>query len=226
MSEFKLQDEENGSSSSFSFEEYLATHRYSITFLLVGLMLIGGGILFLKKDTFTESSKVEVLNAGDAADEVYKELVVEVSGAVEKPGVYKLPGGSRVEEALIAAGGISVDADRNWMDKMVNRAAKLTDGQKIFIPKIGESNKQTLGSTANNDGDIKVYQGDSEGGVGSLININTASLSQLDSLPGIGPVYGQSIIDHRPYSEVGELLSKGALKQSVYEKIKDLVTVY
>ncbi|MHA2055880.1 MAG: ComEA family DNA-binding protein [Candidatus Hodarchaeales archaeon] len=56
--------------------------------------------------------------------------------------------------------------------------------------------------------------------------MNTATLKELDSLPGIGPVYGQSIIEHRPYSTVEELLSKDALKKSTYEKVKDLVTVY
>ncbi|OGM37953.1 hypothetical protein A3F01_03035 [Candidatus Woesebacteria bacterium RIFCSPHIGHO2_12_FULL_38_11] len=112
------------------------------------------------------------------------------------------------------------------MNKMVNRAAKLIDGQKIFIPKIGESSQQTLGSTAKNDGDSKVYQGSPPDGGAELVNINTASLNELDELPGIGPVYGQSIIDHRPYSDIRELLSKGALKDNVYEKIKDLVTVY
>ena len=59
-----------------------------------------------------------------------------------------------------------------------------------------------------------------------LININTASLQELDTLPGIGPVYGQSIVEHRPYSNIEELMSKGALKKNVYEKVKDLVTIY
>ena len=59
-----------------------------------------------------------------------------------------------------------------------------------------------------------------------MVNINTATLKELDTLPGIGPVYGQNIIEHRPYSTVEELLSKAVLKKNVYEKIKDKVSVY
>ena len=131
---------------------------------------------------------------------------------------------------MIAAGGASADADRVWMEKYVNRAAKLADGQKVYIFKAGEissgNSSQSDAASAKNNGGIKVDQGVLGTGQGALININTASFSQLDMLPGIGQVYGQSIIEHRPYSTVEELVSKGALKQGVYDKIKDLVIVY
>ena len=156
-------------------------------------------------------------------EEASRELVVEISGAIEKPGVYKLSAGSRVEDLLIAGGGISADADRERMEKMVNRAAKLSDGQKIYIQSI---NEQTLGAGASNLDGAKVDQGVTVVGAGSLTNINSASQSELENLKGIGPVYAQSIIEHRPYSNVEELASKGALKQGVYEKIKDSVTAY
>ena len=119
---------------------------------------------------------------------------------------------------MVLAGGLSADADRTWVEKTLNRAAKISDGQKIYIPSISEKlevKSQNLGTgTAGNSL------------IDSLVNINTASLSELDKLPGIGPVYGQSIIDHRPYSTVEELVSKGALKKNVYEKVKDKVSVY
>jgi competence protein ComEA len=221
MSEIDLQIKENV--PKLNLEELLATHRFSITFFLVGLLFIGVGILVIKRDLISGSSKVEVLESVSTSDEIAKNLVVEVSGAVVKPGVYKLPGGSRVEEALIAAGGISADADRDWMARMVNRAALLTDGQKVYIPRISE---QTNVLSDNNDGGIKVYQSGQGSGAEALININSASQVQLESLPGIGPVYAQSIIDHRPYSDVEELVSKGAIKQGVYDKVKDLIAVY
>ena len=209
--------------NKFNFEEFLSTHRYSLTFFLLGLILIGAGILFFKKGVFNNSSKIEIMEDIPIGEEASRELVVEISGAIEKPGVYKLPAGSRVEDLLIAAGGISADADRDWLELMVNRAAKLTDGQKIFIPAI---NQQSNTSSANNTEGAKVYQAVQGSAATSLVNINTASQKVLEELPGIGPVYAQRIIEHRPYSIVDELVSKDALKSGVYEKIKDSITVY
>ena len=136
--------------------------------------------------------------------------MVHVDGAVLKPGVYELSESARVSDAVSASGGLSDSAD---MTK-VNLAAKVSDGQKIYVPKIGESDVKGVGV------------GDAGSGSTGLININTASESQLDTLPGIGPVTAQKIIASRPYSTPEELLTKKAVGQSVYEKIKDLVTVY
>jgi len=215
---------------TFDFEEFLQQYRYPITVFLLGLILVGFGVIYFKVGRDNKSSNIEVLEEATEAQDQGLELVVEISGAVEKPGVYKLSGGSRVEDLLIAAGGISADADREWVEKMINRAAKITDGQKIFIPSKSElapnQDYQSEVSGAKNNGDVKLYQGVQGSGYDNLVNINTSSQKELEELPGIGPVYAQSMIEHRPYSSVEELLSKDALKKSVYEKIKDLVTVY
>jgi competence protein ComEA len=151
------------------------------------------------------------------------DITAEISGEVLKPGVYKLPAGSRVEDLLVLSGGFSADADRIWTDQYLNRAAKLTDGQKIFIPSV---NKQSGTSSAKSAVGNQTVSSNLPGQGSGLININIGSTSDLDSLPGIGPVYAQSIVEHRPYSTTEELVSKGAIKQTLYEKIKDLVTVY
>lgn len=193
-------------------------NRYLIFLGLVGTILIGGGIFFSKMDLNTPSTKVEVLNAaGEVRDT--KEITVEVSGSVIKPGVYKLADGSRVEDLIIISGGFSLLADRNWVDKYLNRASKLTDGQKVYIPQSGSESAKNNGVDQNTS---PAFSPDSNG----LININSADLKSLDSLPGIGPVYAQNIIEHRPYSILEELVSKGAIKQSLYDKIKNLISVY
>lgn len=74
-------------------------------------------------------------------------------------------------------------------------------------------------------GGVTLGQSAVGGSSGGLTNINTATLSELDKLPGIGPVYGQRIIDNRIYSSMEELVSKGAITQSVFEKIKNLITL-
>lgn len=194
-----------------------------LVLFLVGLILLGFGVLSIKNGGLSKSSSVEVLESTSESDNDATELVVEIAGAVEKPGVYNLPKNSRVEDLLIASGGISADADRIWVEKTINRAAKLVDGQKLYIPK---TSSQSEVLSANYQGDIKVGQGISGSRSNQLININMATLKELDTLPGIGPVYGQNIIEHRPYSSVVELSSKSVLKPSTYEKIKDLVTTY
>jgi competence protein ComEA len=190
--------------------------------ILIGLILIGLGIVYFKKLPSLGGTKVEVLNDTTKAQEVLQ-ITVEIAGQVERPGVYKLPDNSRVEDLLISAGGFSKDADRVWTEKYLNRAAKLTDSQKVYIPKVGE---QTLGASAKENGEYQTISSTISTPSSGLVNINTATLSQLDKLPGIGPTYGQSIIDHRPYSNVEELVSKGAIKQNVFAKIKDQVSVY
>jgi competence protein ComEA len=109
------------------------------------------------------------------------------------------------------------------VEKSINRAARLSDGQKLYIKSV---NEQITSTTANNSG---VYQTTSPIlGVESkgLVNINTSTFEELDKLPGIGQVYGQKIIEQRPYSEVSDLLSRKVLPKSTFEKIKDLITVY
>jgi len=200
-----------------------SSNQRLILFFLLGLVLIGFGIFFYKNGGLSSGDKVEVLNSSTEGGNDSLEIVVEIAGAVEKPGVYKLPNDSRIDDLLIISGGVSVNADRIWMEKYINRAAKLIDGQKVFIPDIS---KQINNESANNNVGIKLDQGTFGSQTSGLININTSTLSELDKLPGIGPVYGQSIIEHRPYSTSEELVSKGAISKSVYEKIKNLISVF
>lgn len=211
--------EENTQNPIPDFEGLLFKNRFIIFFLLLGLVLILLGVSFSKTRTLS-SNKIEILDNEKVAKES-SEIIVEIAGQVERPGVYKLLTGSRIDDLLIAAGGISGSADRVWMDKFLNRAAKLSDGQKIYIPLIDE---QSGGESAKNTTGYQTVSSILGAQKEGLININNASLSELDTLPGIGPVYGQNIIDHRPYSNIGELKSKGVLGSSLFDKIKNLIT--
>lgn len=201
-------------------DKFLFKFRYPLLIGLFGIIFFGMGVLFFKNGGASSTkTKVEVLNSSTENQNNVSEIFVEVSGQVEKPGVYKLKAGSRVEDALILSGGFSPSADRVWVEKSLNRAAKLIDGQKVYIPKVGETLSAVKGVGIISSGGGGVVDG-------GLVNINTASLSQLDSLPGIGQVYGQNIIEHRPYSNIEELTSRGVLKTGVYEKIKDKISVF
>jgi competence protein ComEA len=213
--------EENNQNSSSNFEEILYRNRFIVFFLLLGatLVLLGIGI---SRNKNLSSDKIQTLENNSSEIKTSSEIVVEIAGKVENPGVYKLPTDSRIEDLLIIAGGISENADRDWMEKYLNRAARLNDGQKIYIPTLGE---QTNAGSANNYGGYQTTSSVLGGENSGLVNINSASLTELDSLPGIGPVYGQNIIDHRPYSNSEELKTKGVLGASLYEKIKNLITI-
>lgn len=216
-------DIKKNSNSQFNIEEFINRNKIPLGLGFLGLILFGLGMFLYKDGYLTGSDKIEVIKEATEGQNGSNELVVEIAGSIQKPGVYKMSNDARVEDLLIAAGGVSADADRVWMEKMLNRAAKLSDGQKIFIPEINEQSIVLSDKTLSEGGSS--YSEANMVGQG-LININTASASELESLNGIGPVYGKSIIEHRPYSSVEELVTKNALKKNVYEKIKDKVTVY
>ena len=192
---------------------------------LLGLILFTYGLIALlgsasnKSDLTFESAK----SASDSAKTNAQNIIVDVEGAVVKPGIYSLNQGSRVQDALILALGLSEKADRNWVEKNLNLAAKLSDGVKIYIPRLGETNPPAGGSS------MDVVKGVSSGtdvlDSTALININNASAGELDTLPGVGPVTAQKIIDNRPYIAIDELLSKKSVNSKVFSQIKDKVSV-
>ncbi len=142
---------------------------------------------------------------------------VDVSGAVESPGVYTLSPESRIQDALLAAGGLSLIADREWVAKYLNLAQKALDGSKIYIPAKNEI--KDINNTQNNTLGTTTVQK-------PLININTSSKAELDTLPGVGVVTAEKIITNRQYSDKQDLLTKKVVNKSTYEKIKDLITLY
>jgi competence protein ComEA len=147
------------------------------------------------------------LHAGGAPGD---ELVVDVEGGVASPGIHRLPGGSRVADALAAAGGYADGADLAAAAQQLNLAAALVDGQQIYVPMMGEGPAQGGGNG------------------GGLVNLNRASQSDLEDLPGIGPVTAGKIIAARaeqPFATLDELVTRDVLTARQLEQIADLVTV-
>jgi len=204
-----LGDKEGKVERKFLLEEFLENNKFTFGILLLGIILVGAGVLGFKVINFSGNQpEVQILGEENTDNSGKEELVVEISGEIQKPGVYNLTPGSRINDLLIAAGGLSVNADRDWVVKNVNLAQKLTDGAKIFIPAVGE-NSQT---------DNQAVEG--------KININTASEAELDMLWGIGPATAQKVISGRPYQKTEDLLNKKIVKTNVWEEIKDKISVY
>jgi competence protein ComEA len=203
-------------------EEFLFKFRFQTLLIIFGLLLIGLGVVIGSKMFGGSSSKIEVLNSDNGGKEDKSQVITEISGEVEKPGVYRLANDARIEDLLIVAGGLSENADRAWVEKSLNRAAKLVDGQKVFIPPINQSSPPSANNLVQYQNVSSVLDNQGSG----LVNINAAGLKELDALPGIGPVYAQNIIDHRPYSSSEDLVQKKVVPKNVYEKIKEKVTTY
>ena len=153
------------------------------------------------------------------------QIVVDVDGAVAHPGLYKLPPGSRVQAALAAAGGLSPQADAH----RINRAAKLHDGQKLYVLSQGESappqaasGGQSCEGQSCTSADGADAGSDTEGQ--GLVNINTANATQLTQLPGIGPAIAQKIIDYRtangPFTSVDDLTKVPGIGAAKLAQIK------
>ncbi len=148
-------------------------------------------------------------------------ISVDVEGKVLHPGVYSLPEGSRIQDALIAAGGLSSSADRIYISKHLNQAQKIVDGGKIYIPATGEI--QTTNIPAQSEPVNFISDASSSEGISGLININSATEGQLDSLPKVGPVTAKKIIAGRPYGNIEELVSKKVLGQKTFDGLKDKI---
>lgn len=204
-------------------------------------LLLGGGsviclflsLLFLFRSVYS-TSPIEFKTANSFIDRsndrsgsvsgemTTRGIVVDVAGAVVKPGVYTLPVGSRVDDALTAAGGLTKNADTVYVTKVFNRAAKLVDGGKIYVPKVGEDETSYIVGTTIQKGDTSHIV---SGSVSGLVSINRASQSDLESLSGIGPATATKIISGRPYQTINEVVSKKAMSQSLYDKLKSQLTL-
>ncbi|MBT2584425.1 helix-hairpin-helix domain-containing protein [Arthrobacter sp. ISL-95] len=150
-------------------------------------------------------------------------VVVHVAGAVQKPGVVALPQGSRVFEAIDAAGGAASNAELNGL----NLAEVVIDGAKVVVPLVGEIPPPASSPLAGGSGSPSGST--APAAQGAKVNINTASLEELGTLPRVGPVTAQGIIDwrkeHGPFASIDELDAVDGIGPKLMESLKDLVTV-
>ena len=183
--------------------------RYRPPFLSVLAGAVVLGLVFFLLRQRNEPPPLE-LQVGDATSS-NAEIMVHVTGAVTAPGVYALHDGDRVVDAVEAAGGPSADADLVTL----NLAHRIHDEDQVVVPRVGEQ--------------PAVSQAASASASGAPIDINTASATVLDSLPGIGEVYSGRIVDSRvangPFQSTEDLVTRKLIPRATYEKIKLLITV-
>ncbi len=183
-------------------------------------------ILYFQTTQTTESIDVVIGEAtSPGVTKVNATLSVDIGGGVKHPGVYKIPVGSRMDDAINAAGGLSTEASVDLLERSINRAQRIQDGVKIYIPKIPsldashnlEKPQQEEGITSHNK--VKEETGS------ALTNINQASQEELELLQGVGPATALKIIEGRPYTNIEEIFTKKAVGQKIFEKIKAKLTL-
>ena len=203
--------------------------EYKIIVICTGLGLLVGGFFLLKpapqtpvKETNLQAEVAAVSKDSVSEKEVKKEepveqdlITVDVKGAVKAPGIYDLPVGSRVNDAVQKAGGLTEQAD----SKSINLAQKVSDEALVYVPTKGEevANQQTnSGAPSSTSKDKKV-------------NLNKASLEEIKQVKGLGGKRAQDIIDHREangkFKSVDELKKVSGIGAKTIEKLKDYVTV-
>ena len=194
--------------------------------LLIGGMLVVAGVGMGIKDNLANKNGV-VLVKGSGTQSiapVLTEVIFDISGEVINPGVYKLAAGARVNEALAKAGGLSVNADRDWVALNINKAEMIRDGMKIIIPK---KNTETLNSKLEIKPTEQILGTKTE--LNGLISLNKATAEELDKLPGVGPVIAAKIIDYRDknggFKNVEEIKLVSGIGDKMWEKIKDLISL-
>jgi competence protein ComEA len=186
---------------------WLRRNRDGLALGLVGMVLVGATTSFVQRP----APAVVVQTATPRPSPVPPSpapIAVHVSGEVAAPGLYQFAPGARINDALRAAGGATADGDV----QRLNLAARLADGQQLVVPRKSDLQAGTSPGPAARP----------------KININSASVAELDTLPGLGPVMAQRIVAHReqngPFTSVDELRDAKLVNAATYDKIKDLVS--
>jgi competence protein ComEA len=219
-----------------------------IIFLCIGSLVIGllGGFFLLKYifpnlSTVEQSLKEEKFyqvehNVCPEPEVVNTQcsIFIDISGALRTPGVYCFNPGDRVIDAVKKAGGFNTNTSLEYVARSINLSKVLVNNQKIYIPSKEEllcelkpfTLKEEEIAPQNPEENVTPEEDITNNPVeNSCVNINTASITELDSLDGIGPSTAQKIIDSRPYNLVSDLLKVSGIGQATYDKFKDNICI-
>jgi len=196
---------ENAAQAPPEISNFFHVYRVPLIFLVASAVCIVASVFLFTKTLQTNeqvqfSSDKQVSSASESA-----KIAVDVRGAVVRPGLYYLPSASRIADVISLAGGVDDTVDSDLADKMINYASFVSDGMKIYVPKKENVLSGQVKSLTSNE---------------AIVSVNTDSSTQLDSLPGVGEITAQKIIDNRPYGSLEELVTKHVFSASLLEKLR------
>jgi competence protein ComEA len=192
-----------------------------VALAVVGVLLAGAATPIVSISDGPGGGGSESDPPGSAAADTGSEFVVEVAGAVARPGLYHLAAGQRVADAIAAAGGYGPRVDAARATAQLNLAQRLNDGDRIVVPSRDDPSQPTGGGSTD---------GGAVGGgtAAGPVDLNRATPAELDALPGIGPATTAKIIAAReaqPFTSVDDLRTRKLVGPSTFEKVRDLVVV-
>jgi competence protein ComEA len=199
-------------------DDSLARYRPYLVMLALFGVVLAGTVFFLRRPEPPAAVTIVTVTPRPTAPPA--SIIVDVRGAVNKPGVYTLPLGSRVQDALTLAGDVASSADT----RSLNLARRLNDGEQIYVLLVGEATPTVVATTGRGvqlNAPTKIP--------GGKINLNTATLAELDTLPGIGPAIAQRILDYRAqngdFKTIDDLKKVRGIGDALFNQIKDLIAV-
>ena len=193
--------------------------------IIAGAALLGGSLV-LRDRSMPEPIRIvpPAPSATPLPTETPTPIQVYVSGEVLAPDVYALPAGSRIKQLVESAGGFTRVANT----AVINLAQPLSDGAHVHIPSVEET-MATPPSVLSNPAPLRGSGEIDMGSGGNLVNINTAALEELETLPGIGPITAQKILDYRavngPFLDIKAIMGVAGIGEGKFEQIKALITV-
>lgn len=211
------------------FEAVLAFLRTYLveTVLLVIAVCIGTAsfLLYIVQNHSQGSATAETMQTITSSTE--QTITVDIEGAVVASGVYELPVGSRIRDAVKAAGGMSEEADTGFYRRNFNQARYLNDQEKIYIPTVQEitgglfaERKQLLDYLTPQEQHPSTTLEN-----GTSVNVNSAESAELETLPGVGQATAAKIIKLRPYASLQDLVTRKAVSKNVFEQIKQFISL-
>lgn len=195
-----------------------------VSLILVAVIVIIFSInIYLKATNEVSQNEtnidVDILRPTKVDGKIY----VDVSGSVKNPDLYKASNGQRLKNLIDLAGGLADDADRDFFARNFNLAKVMSDQEKVYVPSVWEvSNGYFIEITQTLDHISAAKIGED---ARIKISLNEATLEELDTLPGVGKVTAQKIVDNRPFGALQELIDKKVLGKSAFEKVRELIEI-